>query len=840
MAEPKESRLAEILRAELKAGKGLAEALSTSYKERAKERSDLRRMFPQYGVLGQVMRSVGGSAYKYGAPKSVAEKKEQKEKTVANVAVKMMARNTSVLPAMARDMNIMKRNMQELVSIWGNRKITRAESGYLKVAGQRRATPQTKQGGTPAQSKTNSLLGNVAGGLFGAASFATDLAGGLIKGVLSVLGTGLKLGGGLLLGAASVLGSLFSGVIGVGGGLIGGLFRGLTSAVSSMGLFGLIALAGAGFLTYQISKSIKGTLDFDNIYDTIKEKFKSFFDIKEGESFKDIVYGALGKFDEKTGLNSTGVFEGIERSFAKFIGFSSSMIESIVQIVAKTSQLAMNELQVSFLKYGMAIVKIMLEIGGVMTGGKIGSVAGSVLAGLAGVAGPAGGVGLAMRMGAFITGAGAFTYAGYKGAKALEQNLSELMVDVTASDEQKSLAKKMRDDKNFMKQMDIIQDAYNAIDIDTKLVENMPKVPGSALIIAGALDRIKTSKQTIKNAKEDPIFKKYSKEFKDIFGVEFGNMDSFQEGILKQKEKTSENLKRDIEILSRGMYDQAQTAGQFESNRVEREQERRREDTQQSNAPSKVPKTSEGKNISVEEAINFFTSKGFSREQASGIVSNLWYESGGLNATAVNPTSGAYGLAQWLGPRQKAFYAWAEKKGYSIRDPKAQLEFIMEEFKTTEKNAYDRLKGAKTAQEASDIMLDYYERPSEQEKSGRAGRNARQLAAISFSGGGGALTTPSMYADASKRSELIDQFEKDKKEENKEFSEYFKESMDRAFGLSAAAAADSSVQGKSQTELLAMMVTELREVKNRISSGSTTSTVDQNFIKTYERITGIA
>jgi len=834
MAEPKESRLAEILRAELKAGKGLAEALSTSYKERAKERADLRKMFPQYGVLGQVMRSIGGSAYKYGAPKSVAEKKEQKEKTVANVAVKMMARNTSVLPAMARDMNIMKRNMQELVSIWGNRKITRAESGYLKVAGQRRATPQTKQGGTPAQSKTNSFLGNVAGGLFGAASFATDLAGGLIKGVLSVLGTGLKLGGGLLLGAASVLGSLFSGVIGVGGGLIGGLFRGLTSAVSSMGLFGLIALAGAGFLTYQISKSIKGTLDFDNIYDTIKEKFKSFFDIKEGESFKDIVYGALGKFDEKTGLNSTAVFEGIERSFAKFIGFSSSMIESIVQIVAKTSQLAMNELQVSFLRYGVAIVKIMGEIGGILTGGKLAGVGGTALAGLMSAIGPTGGIGLVAKLGAFVLGAGGMAYAGYKGSQALSERLKDFLVESTASKEQKTLINQMRSDKDFMKQVDIIQDNIDFIESEKKLIDM-----GIRDEARGNL-QIRASQKAIQKARESESFKKYGALFKEQFGINFTDMDSIQEGLLKEKEKTSEVLKRDIGILSRGMYDQAQTAGQFESNKVEREQERRREEVQQPNAPSKVPKTSEGKNISVEEAINFFTSKGFSREQASGIVSNLWYESGGLNATAVNPTSGAYGLAQWLGPRQKAFYAWAEKKGYSIRDPKAQLEFIMEEFKTTEKNAYDRLKGAKTAQEASDIMLDYYERPSEQEKAGRAGRNARQLAAISFSGGGGALTTPSMYADASKRSELISQFEKDKQEENKEFSEYFKESMDRAFGLSAAAAADSSVQGKSQTELLAMMVTELREVKNRISSGSTTSTVDQNFIKTYERITGIA
>jgi hypothetical protein len=55
-------------------------------------------------------------------------------------------------------------------------------------------------------------------------------------------------------------------------------------------------------------------------------------------------------------------------------------------------------------------------------------------------------------------------------------------------------------------------------------------------------------------------------------------------------------------------------------------------------------------------AMNFFKSKGLNDYQAAGIVGNLMAESN-LNYTAVNPSSKAYGIAQWLGDRKKKLFA---------------------------------------------------------------------------------------------------------------------------------------------------------------------------------------
>lgn len=56
------------------------------------------------------------------------------------------------------------------------------------------------------------------------------------------------------------------------------------------------------------------------------------------------------------------------------------------------------------------------------------------------------------------------------------------------------------------------------------------------------------------------------------------------------------------------------------------------------------------------EVVEFFRNKGLSEDQARGIAAGIVAESGG-NRMAVNPTSGAMGLGQWLGPRKRAVVA---------------------------------------------------------------------------------------------------------------------------------------------------------------------------------------
>lgn len=123
---------------------------------------------------------------------------------------------------------------------------------------------------------------------------------------------------------------------------------------------------------------------------------------------------------------------------------------------------------------------------------------------------------------------------------------------------------------------------------------------------------------------------------------------------------------------------------------------------------SKLAGKPEGK--SAKSDINFFVSKGYSREQAIGIVSNLQGESGG-KTDAVGDNGQAFGLAQWHPDRQRNFAAWA---GHDIRSStrEEQLGFIDYELRTTHKRAGDLLRGASDARSASNIITQHYEKPA--------------------------------------------------------------------------------------------------------------------------------
>lgn len=119
--------------------------------------------------------------------------------------------------------------------------------------------------------------------------------------------------------------------------------------------------------------------------------------------------------------------------------------------------------------------------------------------------------------------------------------------------------------------------------------------------------------------------------------------------------------------------------------------------------------------MNEQDVVSFFTGKGYEPHQAAGIAGNLMQEST-LNPTAKNPTSGAFGLAQWLGSRKKSFMDFALKNKKDIKDPTAQLEFIDHELNTTETRARDKLLNSKDATEAAFNFSNHYERAGANEK----------------------------------------------------------------------------------------------------------------------------
>lgn len=125
-------------------------------------------------------------------------------------------------------------------------------------------------------------------------------------------------------------------------------------------------------------------------------------------------------------------------------------------------------------------------------------------------------------------------------------------------------------------------------------------------------------------------------------------------------------------------------------------------------ATAKVARTMEAKHRA--QALAYFISQGWTRQQAAGIVANLAAESG-LRTNAVGDSGGAYGIAQWHKDRQRAFEKFT---GHSIRGSTLaqQLAFVNHELQTSEKRAGDWLKRSDNAYASGFLISSMYERPA--------------------------------------------------------------------------------------------------------------------------------
>lgn len=111
-----------------------------------------------------------------------------------------------------------------------------------------------------------------------------------------------------------------------------------------------------------------------------------------------------------------------------------------------------------------------------------------------------------------------------------------------------------------------------------------------------------------------------------------------------------------------------------------------------------------------QQAMKFFMDKGWSKEQAAGIVGNLMAESGtSLKTNAGGDNGESYGLAQWHKDR-RAMFNKIYGKDMTQAGFDEQLEFVNWELNNTEKRAGAALRGATTAADAAAIVDKYYER----------------------------------------------------------------------------------------------------------------------------------
>lgn len=142
-----------------------------------------------------------------------------------------------------------------------------------------------------------------------------------------------------------------------------------------------------------------------------------------------------------------------------------------------------------------------------------------------------------------------------------------------------------------------------------------------------------------------------------------------------------------------------------------------REAEKDANATAATPKRANASlTPDASDAIEKFEKMGWSRAQAIGIVNNLQAESGGkLNHRAVGDSGTAFGVAQWRDERVDMFKkVMGVALSESTRDQ--QYAFVNWELRNTHKAAGDKLKAAKTAEDASRVVTLDFEIPAKKEQ----------------------------------------------------------------------------------------------------------------------------
>lgn len=110
-----------------------------------------------------------------------------------------------------------------------------------------------------------------------------------------------------------------------------------------------------------------------------------------------------------------------------------------------------------------------------------------------------------------------------------------------------------------------------------------------------------------------------------------------------------------------------------------------------------------------EKVWKFLKAKGLSDDQAAAIMGNLEQESG-LDPTAVNGESGAFGIAQWMGSRKAGLDAFAKKEGKKNTDLDVQLDYLWQEMQGSEKQNLGRFNKANSIGDATTFFANDFER----------------------------------------------------------------------------------------------------------------------------------
>ncbi len=219
------SRLAEILKQEYKT-KGIGSGTVSAIGKSLKEKMDLRNvLFGGSGIGSVIGRKIFGKGYSATPESSVATKISTPEQTFSNEAVTVLstiathsatsAKNSIVLPSMARDMHLVKQNIAKLVKLGGGTPQTKAGDWLSRQMARETAYEESLKKTAPTPMKiddkkkeTDNPLLKILGGLASSISSVIGKVTDAIKDVLLLSVRGIA---GLL--ATTLTGPLFIGAL---------------------------------------------------------------------------------------------------------------------------------------------------------------------------------------------------------------------------------------------------------------------------------------------------------------------------------------------------------------------------------------------------------------------------------------------------------------------------------------------------------------------------------------------------------------------------------------------------------------------------------------------------
>ena len=219
------SRLADIYKSEIGRGGGLGSTIG----KRIGEKIDPRQMFDQSGLLTAMfpsLKAYNATAKRPGTKKSETNSSGNMSSASMGAILassNLTAKNTMVLPAMARDMNLMRQNIAKMVKLQGGKPSMKGDM-FFKRAGERNTLFEStlgKMGGVTAKGgKGLNLFGTSTekDGQTPESALYVKSAGGEEGGDLNIMGGK----GGLLKSLASIAGSIISSPTFIAAAAIGG------------------------------------------------------------------------------------------------------------------------------------------------------------------------------------------------------------------------------------------------------------------------------------------------------------------------------------------------------------------------------------------------------------------------------------------------------------------------------------------------------------------------------------------------------------------------------------------------------------------------------------------